>query len=77
VILLDHHLLDVSSLEVLEQLRAYEPVYHIPVMLLSGLAHQLAGVDHGADRILSKPFDITDLLGQLYSLANDARVIDS
>jgi DNA-binding response OmpR family regulator len=38
-------------------------------MLVSGRAHQLVGRDHGADRLLAKPFDIDALLEHVDALA--------
>jgi len=73
VVLVDHRLPDMSGLDVLAQLRTYSPSRHIPVILMSGVAHQLSDVDHGADRVLSKPFDITDFVEQINAVACDVR----
>jgi DNA-binding response OmpR family regulator len=70
VVVVDHRLPDLSGLEVVQRLRAHSSSRHIPVMLMSGFAHQLVGRAHGADRVMSKPFDITDLLQQVDALAS-------
>jgi DNA-binding response OmpR family regulator len=70
VVVVDHRLPDLSGLEVVQRLRAHSSSRHIPVMLMSGFAHRLVGRTHGADRIMSKPFDITDLLQQVDALAS-------
>ena len=69
VVLVDHRLPDMSGLDVLERLRMRPASRHIPVIVVSGAAHQLAGRDHGADRILSKPFDIAELVEQVNAVA--------
>jgi DNA-binding response OmpR family regulator len=73
VVLVDHRLPDMSGLDLLERLRTRPSSRYIPVMLVSGLAHQLVGRDHGADHVLAKPFDITVLLQQVDALARLAR----
>ena len=73
VVLVDQMLPDMSGLDVLERLRAQAASRYIPVLLVSGLAHQLAGGDHGADRVLAKPFDIIDLIEQVDALAGHSR----
>jgi DNA-binding response OmpR family regulator len=73
VVLVDQMLPDMSGLDVLERLRAQAASRYIPVVLVSGLAHQLAGGDHGADRVLAKPFDIIDLIEQVDALASHSR----
>jgi len=73
VVLMDHILPDMSGLDVLEQLRSHQSSRHIPVMLVSGRAHQLVDRDHGADRVLAKPFDIDVLLEQVDYLASSTR----
>lgn len=70
VVVMDHRLLDMSGLDVLEQLRTRPSTRHIPVMLVSGLAHQLVGRDHGADHVLTKPFDISVLVEKVEALAS-------
>jgi CheY-like chemotaxis protein len=69
VVLVDHGLPDMSGLDVLEQLRTRPASRHIPVIMVSGLAHKLADGVCGADRILSKPFDITELVEQVNAVA--------
>jgi CheY-like chemotaxis protein len=62
-----------SGLDVLERLRTRPSSRYIPVMLVSGPAHQIVDQDHGADRVLFKPFDITDLVNQVHALAKYAQ----
>jgi DNA-binding response OmpR family regulator len=69
VVLTDHMLPDMSGLDLLEQLKVRAASRFIPVMLVSGRAHQLAEHDHGADRLLAKPFDIDVLLEHVDALA--------
>ncbi len=69
VIMVDQVLPEMSGLEVLEQLHAQRTTRYIPVILVSGLAHSLGDVDHPADRVLAKPFDIDALLAEVEGLA--------
>jgi DNA-binding response OmpR family regulator len=73
VVLVDHRLPDMSGLDLLERLRTRPTSRYIPVMLVTGLAHRLVDRDHGADRVLSKPFDIGVLLEQVDALASSTR----
>jgi two-component system, OmpR family, phosphate regulon response regulator PhoB len=73
VAVVDHRLPDMSGLDVLERLRTRQASRYIPVMLVSGLAHQLVNQDHGADRVLFKPFDITVLVDQVNALVGYAQ----
>jgi DNA-binding response OmpR family regulator len=70
VVLVDHLLPDMSGLDLLERLRSVEATRHIPVMVVTGLAQQLTGRDHGADSVLAKPFDIEVLLERVNALAH-------
>jgi DNA-binding response OmpR family regulator len=73
VVLTDHMLPDMTGLDLLEQLRESPSSRHIPIMLISGRAHQLADGDHGADRLLAKPFDIDILLEHVGALTSYTR----
>jgi two-component system phosphate regulon response regulator PhoB len=73
VVLVDQKLPDATGLDLIERLRASPASRHIPVMLVSGLAHQLARCDHGADLILSKPFDIAELVERVDALTAVSR----
>jgi len=73
VVLVDHRLPDMSGLDLLERLRSRPASRYIPIIVVSGVAHQLADGNHGADRVLSKPFDITDLVEQVNAVACDIR----
>ena len=72
VVVVDHILPDMSGLDLLERLRTRPSSRYIPVMLVSGLAHQLVGRDHGADGVLAKPFDITALLEKVDGIVSPA-----
>jgi CheY-like chemotaxis protein len=73
VVLVDHRLPDMSGLDVLERLRTRPASRHIPVIVVSGIARQLTDGDHGAARVLTKPFDITELVEQVNAVALCAR----
>ena len=73
VVLVDYRLPDMSGLDVLERLRARPASRYTPIILVSGLAHQLADSDHGADRILAKPFNISDLVDQVNAVVSYVR----
>ncbi len=70
VIMVDQVLPEMTGLEVLERLHAQLATRHIPVILVSGLAHSIQDGDHGADRVLAKPFDIDALLAHVDTLAS-------
>ncbi|HZO29107.1 MAG TPA: response regulator [Chloroflexota bacterium] len=74
VALVDYMLPDMSGLDVLERLRTQRESRHIPVMLVSGRAHQLVDRQHGADGVLMKPFDINVLLDRVDALASHTSV---
>ncbi|MDP8922070.1 MAG: response regulator [Chloroflexota bacterium] len=76
VIMVDQVLPELSGLEMLEQLHARRTTRHIPVILVSGLAQSLAEVDHRADRVLAKPFDIDVLLTHIQSLSTPGAAPD-
>ena len=69
VIMVDQVLPEMTGLEVLERLHAQLATRHIPVILVSGLAQSIQDGDHGADRVLAKPFDIDALLAHVDTLA--------
>jgi len=73
VVLVDQRLPDMSGLDVLERLRTRLPSRHIPVIIVSGVAHQFVDGNHGADGILPKPFDILDLVEQVDHVAGYVR----
>lgn len=69
VLLMNQSLPDMSGLDVLGQLRHQPATRQIPVVLISGRAHQLADGASGADRVLPMPFDIDELLAHVEQLA--------
>ncbi|MGL4997078.1 MAG: ATP-binding protein, partial [Deefgea sp.] len=61
LILLDQHLPDASGIAILEQLRLFEPTRSIPVIALSGDAHEddiQKALHLGFDGYITKPLDI-------------------
>ena len=74
MVLVDYVLPDMSGLDVLERLRTQRESRHIPVMLVSGRAHQLVDRQDGADGVLMKPFDINVLLDRVDALASHMSV---
>jgi PAS domain S-box-containing protein len=76
LVLLDLHLPDIPGEEVLRRLRADERTAAIPVVILSadarpGLTTHL--LQAGARAFLTKPLEVTELLGQLHRVAEDKR----
>lgn len=62
LVLLDIALPGIDGLEVLKRLRARRS--HVPVILLTvrdGLEDRIAGLDHGADDYITKPFHLSEL----------------
>lgn len=69
IVILDLGLPDLDGLDVLKELRARRP--NLPVLLLTArdsLSDKVAGLDHGADDYLVKPFDMAELLARLRAL---------
>ncbi len=61
LILLDQHLPDASGIAILEQLRVFEPTRSIPVLALSGDAHEediQKALHLGFDGYITKPLDL-------------------
>ena len=70
VILLDLALPGKSGLDVLEELKGRQATRAIPVILMSAYAHLLGKSDmRYAAGVCQKPFDLTDLLGQVQRAA--------
>lgn len=68
-ITLDLSLPDLDGREVLRRLKADPATCHIPVLVLSAFSDVLVGADRAhAARVLSKPFDVDDLLGSVEAL---------
>lgn len=72
-VVLDLMLPDGSGLDLLARWRAAG--HHIPVILLTALdavADRIAGLDHGADDYLGKPFDLDELAARLRAIGRRA-----
>ncbi len=70
IILLDIMLPKINGLEVLKRLR--QQAIKTPVMLLTAkgeVSDKVAGLDHGADDYLTKPFSTEELLARLRALS--------
>ena len=75
LILLDMHLPDISGMELLQQLKADPSTAMIPVVIVSAdaLVTQIeAALDAGAERYLTKPVSVTELLAVLDELLEGA-----
>jgi CheY-like chemotaxis protein/two-component sensor histidine kinase len=71
LILLDMHLPDISGLDLLRHLKKDSHTAGVPIVVVSAdaLAHQIAdALEAGADRYLTKPVSVTELLGVLDEL---------
>lgn len=68
VILLDLRLPDTDGAVLLHRLRRGPGARHTPVIVVSATVPPRARV-RGADAVISKPFDITELLGTIHKLA--------
>jgi CheY-like chemotaxis protein len=74
LVLLDLHLPDMPGQEVLRRLRANPNTADVPVVVLSAdarpsqIEHLL---DQGARAFLTKPLDVTELLGLLSAIASE------
>ena len=69
VMILDLGLPDMDGLDVLRELRTFEP--ELPVLLLTArntVSDKVTGLDHGADDYLAKPFEMAELLARLRAL---------
>lgn len=66
LILLDVMLPGLSGIELLRRIRAHDP--HTPVLLLTAkgsVEDKVAGLDHGANDYITKPFQIEELLARI------------
>jgi CheY-like chemotaxis protein len=70
-ILLDLMMPEMDGIATLQALRASTATSHIPVILLSAVAHGAASqrfADLGAAGVIAKPFDVLTLAGQIATL---------
>lgn len=63
IFLMDYHLADMDSVDVLRELRAGGPFMNTPVIIASGLDVEDEVMAAGANRFLIKPFEPDDLPG--------------
>ncbi len=71
LIILDVRMPGFDGYQVCAALREYAPTREIPILMLTGLSgesERLLGLQAGADRYMTKPFDISELRQQVESL---------
>lgn len=67
---LDLSLPDLDGREVLRRLKADPGTRHIPVIVVSAFSDVLVGADRAnAAKVMTKPFDVDELLGSVESLS--------
>ena len=74
LIILDINLPEKSGIEILQIIRSLKN--HTPVLILTALnsaQQKVAGLDAGADDYLTKPFDLSELLARIRSLARRSK----
>jgi DNA-binding response OmpR family regulator len=62
LVLMDYHLANVESLEILHAIRADDELKTVPVIMTSGMDRSLACMKAGANAFVLKPFKPSDLL---------------
>lgn len=75
LVVLDFMLPGENGFEILERIRAESTIRDIPVLMLTargGESDLVAGLEHGADDYLAKPFSVTELLARLKALLRRA-----
>ena len=74
LILLDIGLPDITGIEVCRALKAEPETRHIPVLMVTGQAHEVAtrvkGLDMGADDYMLKPIDPNVLIARIDAILN-------
>ena len=71
LVLLDVQLPGMNGFDVCRQIKQAPATRLIPVVLVTGLdarEHRIAGIDAGADDLLTKPFDVQELNARIRSL---------
>lgn len=72
LIILDVNLPDISGCEVCHIIKTQESLFHIPVIVVTGLSAQrdlkVKFLEMGADAFLNKPFDESELIAQIRAL---------
>ncbi len=75
IVITDIHLPDGTGFEVLERLRTAPATAHVPVIALTAdaMPTNLANMErHGFDRIVTKPFDVSELVTMVRALLKAA-----
>jgi DNA-binding response OmpR family regulator len=70
VVLLDIGLPDIDGLQILRRMR--QQSQHTPVLMVTArdaVSDRVAGLNHGADDYLTKPFDLDELVARIHALA--------
>ena len=70
VVLLDIGLPDIDGLQILQRMRQQRQ--HTPVLMVTArdaVSDRVAGLNHGADDYLTKPFDLDELVARIHALA--------
>lgn len=76
VIILDMMLPDISGIEFLKQMRSKEIFDHLPIIILSALADPdqiREALNCGADRYLTKPYIVNNLISTVQDLIRNGR----
>jgi DNA-binding response OmpR family regulator len=68
LIMMDFHLAGGDVMETLVDLRSREELASIPVLVASGMDHETACLNAGADGFILKPFRPTQLLERIHEL---------
>jgi putative two-component system response regulator len=79
LVLLDVQLPGMSGFDVCRHIKQAPATRLIPVVLVTGLdtrEHRIAGIDAGADDLLTKPFDVRELNARVKSLLRLKRYTD-
>lgn len=71
LVILDYRLSDGNGGEICQQLKAHSQFKDIPVIIFSAYINRTIDFNkYGCDAVISKPFDITELLDKVNDLIN-------
>ena len=68
LVLMDVHLAQTDTFDVVRELRADEALQTVPVVMTSGIDHRHESLDAGANAFLAKPFRPPELLALIAGL---------